>query len=198
MTRLLTPKPQKKHIDRSTSVMLAKYQKLCSNFQRIFPSNEVTSILRTVFLVENLIVDFWEDGGVLRLSCDRIQNHCHTAAQCLHQNALPSRQMWAISHLLDCIVTFLCDCSRRGGRSRPVTNAESRFLSVSGMRGSEWRLTDQGTYTEKTYWGGHGGSMPSRWSSGDGMWSSVVGGWKFAAEAGGVAGDASGCFGVSQ
>ena len=45
--RLRAPKPQKKHIDRSSCVMVANYQKLCCNFKRIFSSNKVTSMLRT-------------------------------------------------------------------------------------------------------------------------------------------------------
>ena len=48
MIRLLTPKPQMKHIDRSSSVIVAKYQKLCRHSKRIFRSNKATSMLRTV------------------------------------------------------------------------------------------------------------------------------------------------------
>ena len=50
---LLTPNPQKNHIDRSISVMVAKYPKLYSNFKRIFSSNKVTSMLRTVFVTKS-------------------------------------------------------------------------------------------------------------------------------------------------
>ena len=53
MTRLLTPNSQKKYIDRSSSVMVAKYPKLWSNFKRIFPSNNVTLMLRTVFATKS-------------------------------------------------------------------------------------------------------------------------------------------------
>ena len=49
MFHLLTPKPQKKHIDRSSRGMVAKYQKLHRHSQRIFPSNRATLTLRTVF-----------------------------------------------------------------------------------------------------------------------------------------------------
>ena len=56
----------------------------------------------------------------------RTQHNCHAAALCLYQKALPSCQMWAISHQLDVTVTFLSDCSRRGGRGWPVTNAHHK------------------------------------------------------------------------
>ena len=46
MIRLLTSKPQKKHINRSNSIMVAKYPKLCSNFKRIFSSKRAPWTLR--------------------------------------------------------------------------------------------------------------------------------------------------------
>ena len=39
--------------NRSSSVMVAKYPKLYSNFKRIFSSNKVTSMLRTVFVTKS-------------------------------------------------------------------------------------------------------------------------------------------------
>ena len=53
VVHLLTPNMQKKHIDRSSSAMVAKYQKLYSNSQRTFPSNNLTSMLRTVVVMES-------------------------------------------------------------------------------------------------------------------------------------------------
>ena len=49
ITRLLTPNPQKKHINRSSSDMVAKYQKLYRHSQRICSSNRATLTLRAVF-----------------------------------------------------------------------------------------------------------------------------------------------------
>ena len=53
MIHLLTPKPQKKNTDRFSSVMVPKYQKLCSNFKRIFSSNKVMLAMRTVFATKS-------------------------------------------------------------------------------------------------------------------------------------------------
>ena len=49
MIRLPTPNPQKKHAERSISVMVAKYHKLYRYSKRDFSSNKATSTLRTVF-----------------------------------------------------------------------------------------------------------------------------------------------------
>ena len=135
MVHLLTPNPQEKHIDCSSSVAIAKYQKL------LCPSCRLDSHLQQhrrlgPFLRWNHFLDFQGSVGVYRLSYVRTQYHCHTTTPCLYQSSLSSHPMWAISHLLGCVVTFLSDCSSRGGRGRPVTSAESRFSSVSGMRGS--------------------------------------------------------------
>ena len=43
---LMTSKPQKNHIDRSRSIMVAKCQTLCSNFKRKFPSKTASWTLR--------------------------------------------------------------------------------------------------------------------------------------------------------
>ena len=115
------------------------------------------------FLRRSQTLNFWHGVGVSRLLHMRTQNHCPTAARCYHCIDVSSRQMWAISHQLDVTVTFLSNCSRRGGRGRPVTNAQSRFSSVSGMRGSDWRLTGHDTYMEKRYWGELGGGMSFSW-----------------------------------
>ena len=48
MNRLLTPNSQKKYIDRSSIVKVAKYPKLYRHSQRIFSSNKAMSTLRTV------------------------------------------------------------------------------------------------------------------------------------------------------
>ena len=48
ISRLLTPKPQKQHIDHSSSVIETKYKKLYGYSKRIFSSNKATSTLRTV------------------------------------------------------------------------------------------------------------------------------------------------------
>ena len=50
---LLTPKPQKNHIDRSSSVMVAKYPKLCRYSERIFSSNKAMSTLRAIFATKS-------------------------------------------------------------------------------------------------------------------------------------------------
>ena len=65
MIHLLTPKPQKNYIDRSSSVIVAKYPKLYSNSKRNFSSNNVTLILRTDFAMES---DCWILGGWLRFA----------------------------------------------------------------------------------------------------------------------------------
>ena len=49
MACLLTPNPQKNHIDRSSIVIVVKYQKLHRYFQRNFSSNKATLTLRTGF-----------------------------------------------------------------------------------------------------------------------------------------------------
>ena len=46
MIHLLTPKPHMKHINRFSSTMVAKYQKLCSNFKRNFSSKRGAWTLR--------------------------------------------------------------------------------------------------------------------------------------------------------
>lgn len=53
MTYLLTPNSKKKHIDRSSSVMVAKYPKLYRYSQRIFSSNKAMSTLRAVFATKS-------------------------------------------------------------------------------------------------------------------------------------------------
>ena len=83
MIRLLTPNPQKKHIDRSSIVMKAKYQKLHRYSQRIFPSNKAMSILRTVFFFfseKYQILDFLilETVSAFRDSCAYEQNNTAT------------------------------------------------------------------------------------------------------------------------
>ena len=65
MTHLLTPNSQKKYIDRSSSVMVAKYPKLYRYSQRIFSSNKAKSILRTAFVEKS---DSWFMGGLLRFA----------------------------------------------------------------------------------------------------------------------------------
>ena len=132
MACLLTPNPRQKHIDRSGIIMVAKYQKLHRYFQRNFSSNKATLTLRTVFATKSILV-FWEDEVFLRLFRIQTQYHCHVVAPRLHQTGLPDRQKWAILHLLDEVVTFLCNCSRGGVRGRPI----SRFSRVSGKGGSE-------------------------------------------------------------
>ena len=49
MVSFLTPNSQKKHINRSSSIMGKKFQKLYRYSKRIFPSNRATLILRAVF-----------------------------------------------------------------------------------------------------------------------------------------------------
>ena len=49
MVSFLTPNSQKKHINRSSSIMGEKYQKLYRYSKRILPSNRATLTLRTVF-----------------------------------------------------------------------------------------------------------------------------------------------------
>ena len=53
MIHLLTPKPQKNPIDRSSSIKVTKDQKLYINFKRIFSSNKGTSMLRTVLATDS-------------------------------------------------------------------------------------------------------------------------------------------------
>ena len=54
----------------------------------------------------------------------------------------PSRQMSAISHQLDVTVTFLSNCSRRGGRGRPMTSKCRKSIFVS-LRRERLRMTSQ-------------------------------------------------------
>ena len=129
MIRLPTPYPQKKLIDRSSNVMVAKYQKLCRHSKRIFRAKGPHRHWGP-FLRRSRILDFWVGVGVSWLLCVWIEQHCHAAAPRFYQTILSNRQRYAISHVRDCVVTFLSDCSRRGGRGRPVTCAESRFSSV--------------------------------------------------------------------
>ena len=70
-THLLAFNPQKKHVIRLNSIMEEKYQKLCRHSKKKFSSNWATWTLGTVF-DRNLILDFWEVVGVLRLLCVRI------------------------------------------------------------------------------------------------------------------------------
>ena len=92
------------------------------------------------FSWRNLIVEVLLGIGVSRISCTWTQQFSDAAAPHFHQTSLAAHQMWATFRLLDCIVTFLCNCSRRESRGRPVTNAESRFSWVSVMRGSGWKF----------------------------------------------------------
>ena len=134
--QFLVSKPQRKHKFRSNDIMGEKYQKLCRHSNRILSSKRAISTLGTV-LKRNLIVDFWRDIGILRLLCIQTQRHRHTFSRHYYQVDRFCRQRWTNSDRLDADVTFLCDCSRRGGRGRPLTQAENRFSRVSGIGGSD-------------------------------------------------------------
>ena len=97
----------------------------------------------------NLIVDFWEDGGLSRLLCVRTVQYCQTDAPQIHPMFLSNHQMWAISRLLDCVVTLLCDCSRRGGRGWHMTRRrKSIFASFRSERLRLKALQLRSTYRE--------------------------------------------------
>ena len=105
----------------------------------------------------NLIVDFWEVGGLSRLLCVRTVQYCQTDAPQIHPMCLSNHQMWAISRLLDCVVTFLCDCSRRGGRGWHMTRRrKSIFASFRSERLRLKALQLRSTYREDmvswTWW----------------------------------------------
>ena len=102
-----------------------------------------------------LIVEFWEDSVVLRLFHNPPQQFNHTIVLCYHQSDLSLRQMMVVSRQLDASVTFLCDCSRDGGRGRSMTCADSRFSWVWDSRASERCLPSDEMSMERNCWGWH-------------------------------------------